>query len=602
MSLQLLGWDQPGNLILNQQMSKSTTVLSGCGESDITIAELAGSSLFASVSVEGINWLHQTADGVQTTKQAMLGETVSFCGLTWCAISLDSAASEEPEAEVILDQAAAPFAKFLTEINQWAARPMGGKSNLNECLNDFLDLVTKQSGAENSMLVLSETSGFRLVSARGLTKLESQRLWEKMPQSLPEEILKSEAKILLPEQLRRTTNGDTTVFIDGVKSVAGFPVFAEGRLVAIFYLGFRNLLTELSFELQCVLESVSDLLGLIIQRAEYREQVASLELAASARNTESTLPEGRLMVGFSQPLAEVYSLIQKFAPVDVPVLIQGETGTGKELAAKELHRLSLRSKQPFVVLNAAALPESLIESELFGHKRGAFTGALSDRVGLVEQADGGTLFIDEIGELPLSLQAKFLRVLQEHKVTRIGETNQRQVSFRLLCATHRNLMEMTESGTFRDDLYYRIAGTTIPMPSLHQRRPDIMVLANFFKNNFANLHSLKPKEWSLDAVAVLENYNWPGNIRELENTVSRASIMAEGSMIKASDLGLIHEKDQQIDQVATPKLNQARDEWMKSFLAEALEKHSGKRAETAKALGIGERTLFRYIDQLGIRS
>jgi two-component system NtrC family response regulator len=594
--LQIFGWDRSGTLVLTTNLERKTAVLSGASDADIQVPQLAGSTLFVSTSPLGGQLIFQTADGSQTERVIRFGETTNLGDITWC-VTRASAEQVTNEPASVGD-----YGEFLLAMNRWAAKPMKGPKYLNSSLDEFLELVTEQSGAESGMLVLAEKNGFRLVAAKGLTSFESQKLWEKMPKTLPEEILKTDARILLPENLRRSSNGDTTVFIDGVKSVAGFPVFAEGRLVAIYYLGFGNLLTELSSELQEVLESVSDLIGLIIQRAEYREQVESLRLAASASSTHASLPDGRLMVGHSSKLSEIYTLIQKFAPVDVPTLIQGETGTGKELAAKEIHRLSLRSKKPFVVLNAAALPESLIESELFGHRRGAFTGALTDRVGLVEQADGGTLFIDEIGELPSGLQAKLLRVLQEHCVTRIGEAIQRPVNFRLICATHRDLVQMTGTGEFREDLYYRIAGATIPMPALRDRRQDIMILANYFKSLFANRHNLGTKEWSLGAASLLESHPWPGNIRELENAVARAFVMAEGQIIKAADLGIAGASDQSPDLLNEQKLNDARDAWLKSYLTEALERHGGKRGETAKALGIGERTLFRYIEQLEIRA
>jgi DNA-binding NtrC family response regulator len=453
------------------------------------------------------------------------------------------------------------------------------------------------------MLVLAEGEGFSLVASHGLAAKDAQTLWEKMPHSLVEDVLRAKARTLLPDELRRSARTDSTVFVRGVRSVAGFPVLAEGRLVAVFYLGFDNLLQTLCPDLQTTLEAAADVLGFVIQRATQRDQLERLRLRAAA-NVEASLPSGRLMVGTSEKLVEVYHLLGRLAPVDVSTLILGETGTGKELAAKELHRMSPRGKGPFVVVNAAALPETLIESELFGHRKGAFTGALTDRVGLVEQAQGGTLFVDEIGELPLPLQAKLLRVLQERAVTRIGEAQPRPVDFRLVSATHRTPQDMVAAGTFREDLYYRVAGAVLRMPALRERAEDIVTLATFFRRQFAERHGLPDKEWAPATLLALESRHWPGNVRELENVVARAFVMAEGPTIQAKDLGFEPRAGATIEDAgepaSEPTLEAAKDAWMRSFLKRALRRHNGRRGETAKALGIGERTLFRYLEQLEI--
>jgi DNA-binding NtrC family response regulator len=272
--------------------------------------------------------------------------------------------------------------------------------------------------------------------------------------------------------------------------------------------------------------------------------------------------------------------------------------------------LSSRAQGPFVVVNAAAMPETLIESELFGHKKGAFTGALADRVGLIEQARGGTLFIDEIGELPLAMQAKLLRALQERAVTRVGDAVARPVDFRLVSATHRALEEMVAKGTFREDLYYRIAGAAVRMPALRERDGDVALLATHFRRAFAARHGLADKELTQDALRALARHQWPGNVRELENVIARAFVMAEGSAIQAQDLGLPAAAlaGEGAAEAAPPPsaepdltLDAARDAWMKAFLTRALKRHNGKRAETARALGVGDRTLFRYLEQYGIR-
>lgn len=599
---QLTVWTEGGALVLNRAVTPRTWSLSGKNDADVFVPELGDGAVFLRVGPDGSAFL-TTGQGGEEQKVAMkIGEPLKFGVLTWMLTRGGASETAAPRAGA---SEGAGYAAFLSDLVLWISRPMSGTQELRDGLREFLSLIVDNTPAASGMLVLAEGDGFSLVSSFGLTPKDAQKLWEKMPHSLTEEVMRSSARVLLPDELRRSMNGDSTVFVRGVRSVAGFPVLAEGRLMAIFYLGFDNLLKHLSQELQHVLEAAADILGIVIQRALLREQLENLKLRASS-SPEASLPSGRLMVGSSEKLVAVYHLISRLAPVDVSTLILGETGTGKELAAKELHRMSPRGRKPFVVVNAAALPESLIESELFGHKKGAFTGALTDRTGLVEQADGGTLFIDEIGELPPAMQAKLLRVLQERALTRIGETTPRHVDFRLVTATHRNLEDMVAAGTFREDLYYRIAGAVIKMPALRERPEDIITLANFFRQQFAERHGLPDKEWSTEALIELEQRPWAGNVRELENVVGRAFVMAEGSIIRRTDLGgtdVTAVPGQPAPEAANQlePLTEARDAWMKGFLMRALKRFNGRRAETAKALGIGERTLFRYLEQYEIR-
>lgn len=603
-SFRLFVWAASGELLVSHPVEPKTFVLSAQDDADITLKALGDDSVFLRLTGAGGTIYLPHAQGIAGREMTLApGAPVKAGALTWLLTRLTDSTNERaaggPDAAEV-----SAIGDLLDQLVPWLEKPMVGTIELRNGLNEFLSIIVKNSPATNGMLVLATGQGFSLASAFGLLPREAQQLWEKMPQALAEEVLRTKARVLLPDELRRSVRGgDSTVFIKNVRSVAGFPVLAEGRLVAVFYLGFDNLLKNLSHDLQVMLETAASVLGLVIQRAHLREQLEDLKLRANT-TTKASLPVGRLMVGSSTKLIDVYSMIGRLAPVDMPTLITGETGTGKELAAKELHRLSPRRAGPFVVVNAAALPENLIESELFGHKKGAFTGALSDRVGLVEQADGGTLFIDEIGELSLGLQSKLLRVLQEYVVTRVGESETRPVNFRLVTATHRNLEEMVAAGQFREDLFYRIAGAVIRVPALRERKEDIATLANYFRQQFAERHELADKEWSQEALAALESNPWAGNVRELENVVSRAFVMAEGTVIRRRDLGFdpgpaAIAAGESTDEAAG--FLEARDTWTRSFIARALKRHSGKRADTAKALGIGERTLFRYLEQFGIR-
>ena len=301
------------------------------------------------------------------------------------------------------------------------------------------------------------------------------------------------------------------------------------------------------------------------------------------------------LIGKSPAMQLIYRKIQDIAPVDVPVLIQGETGTGKELVAQALHRLSARKDKAFVAVNCAGLTDSLLGSQLFGHKRGAFTGAVSDHEGFFEAATGGILFLDEIGDMPLSIQTTLLRVLQEGEIIRLGESRSRKVDVRVLAATHQNLQELVEKGMFRSDLLYRIRVARLLLPPLRERREDIPLLSEAFLGQ-ARVITRKPdvREIAPDAMQTLLRYHWPGNVRELKSTFDYALIHCHGDQIQASDLP--PEVGGAVPLVATrPSLRDERED-----ILSALGQARGKRAQAAKILGMSRSTFYRRLNELGI--
>lgn len=299
-----------------------------------------------------------------------------------------------------------------------------------------------------------------------------------------------------------------------------------------------------------------------------------------------------VMVGMSPAMQEIFRLIERAGPSGKAILIQGESGTGKELVARALHRHSDRAGKPMVVINCAALSETLLESELFGHERGAFTGATSVKQGLFEVADGGTLFIDEIGEMPGVLQAKLLRVLEDGSLRRIGSIRERRVDVRLLAATNQNLAQRIKEGRFREDLYYRINVMSLELPPLRERREDVALLVK---------HFMTPT-WEIEerALKMLEAYDWPGNVRQLSNAVERAKIMAEGHTLRVRDFPREAMEQERVD--TSPDLrnqdNLAAIERAK--VVEVLRRESGNKARAARALGIDRRKLYRLVEKHGI--
>ncbi|OYV76564.1 MAG: PEP-CTERM-box response regulator transcription factor [Chromatiales bacterium 21-64-14] len=329
----------------------------------------------------------------------------------------------------------------------------------------------------------------------------------------------------------------------------------------------------------------AELLGYIVERA-YR--LHELEAESNARHRGGTDSPLAGLIATSPEMLKVCNTIEKVAPADVSTLLVGESGTGKELLARALHELSPRASHRCVAINCAAIPETLLESELFGYEKGAFTGAATRRQGHIENAHGGTLFLDEIGDLPLSLQAKLLRFLQERTIMRVGGREEIPVDVRVVCATHRNLQKLIPEGTFREDLYYRVSEVTVRIPALRERHGEAVVLARHFLDRYAQQHGRTVLSFSADALKAIETHSWPGNIRELENRVKRAVIMAEGKQITAQELEL-----EPGDADPLPfSLRQVRENAECQALLRALRYANGNVSQAAELLGITRPTFY----------
>ncbi len=305
------------------------------------------------------------------------------------------------------------------------------------------------------------------------------------------------------------------------------------------------------------------------------------------------------IIGRSESMRKLFCLISQIANSTANILIQGATGTGKEVIAKSIHNLSSRKNNPFVAINCSAIPEALLESELFGHAKGSFTGAICNKKGLFEEANGGTLFLDEIGDLPQSLQAKLLRVIQERTVRPVGENTAKPIDIRIICATHRDLKEMISTQIFRDDLYYRLAVIPLVVPPLNQRKDDIPLLANHFLNKFAVLNNKEFIGFSGDTLNFLMNHAWPGNVRELENTIERAVVLSKTDKIELEDLGLDFSSENNLFLSRLKSELPTLADLEKKYIEFVLAKTNQQKERASEILGLNRKTLYRKEKEFG---
>ena len=336
-----------------------------------------------------------------------------------------------------------------------------------------------------------------------------------------------------------------------------------------------------------------EIIGLIVNRAF---RLLELEDENQRLQTNTTHEPFAGVVACSPQMQGVCKAVEKVAPSDATVLLLGESGTGKELCARGLHTLGSNSAGNFVAINCAAIPDTLLESELFGYEKGAFTGANKQTIGKIEYANGGTLFLDEMGDLPYTLQAKLLRFLQERVVERVGGHAPIPVDVRVVCATHQNLREKIEKGEFREDLFYRISEIPLEIPPLRDREGDIIVLARFFFEKFNEDHGRKLRGFTKDALSSMESYSWPGNVRELQNRIKRAVIMTDGKQLSSMDLEL----DRTASETMNFNLRDIREKVERQAILRALSHVNGKVAPAAELLGVSRPTLYDLIKKLNI--
>jgi transcriptional regulator with GAF, ATPase, and Fis domain len=476
--------------------------------------------------------------------------------------------------------------------------------SVDEVLEAMLDAVIDVSGAEKGLiLLLDETadgdkdeatpsgraSKLRIRASRNVLREGVSET--AISDSIVQRVLQTGRPVIVSDALTdQEFKSSESVLALQLSSVMCAPLVTSGHVTGVLYVGNDRVKG-------LFLRSQLDVLTVFAGQASLILQNAFLlsTLRADKEKLAAELKDKRFgeIIGVCASMQEVFRKLQKVASADnISVLITGETGTGKELIAHEIHRRSARVNNPFVVVNCGAIPENLIESELFGHVKGAFTGAVASRPGKFQVADKGTLFLDEIGELPLNLQVKLLRALQERTVYRVGDSKPEKVDIRVVAATNRVLEDEIREGRFREDLYYRLNVVTLFLPPLRERGDDVLIIAKALLSKHAEEMRSHVQGFTPQALAAIKKFNWPGNIRQLENRLKKALVLCDRTLLSPEDLDLGANAESPI-----LPLEKAKEEFQRKYVLEVLERNNGNRTQTARDLGVDPRTIFRYLER-----
>jgi transcriptional regulator with GAF, ATPase, and Fis domain len=494
--------------------------------------------------------------------------------------------------EPVTDETAA---KTMAELNSYKklfefSQKLMASYDLPTLLDQLLDVVIQVTTADKGFIVLMESGEPVVKVARNLRRETISDAVSHLSDSILAKVVETRKALIVSDALSDAQfKNALSVMNLKLTSVMCVPLLERGNLIGVIYVGndnVRQLFDEASLELLTIFAAQASLL--------VRNALLVNELQLDNRSLQERIERMRFgeILGSSPAMQEVFRKVQKVAGTDITVLVTGETGTGKELIAREIHNRSPRAKGPFISINCGAIPENLLESELFGHVRGSFTGAVANKVGRFQAANKGTLFLDEIGEMPLQLQVKILRSLQDRSVSRVGDTGSEAIDIRVVAATNKELEQEIKAGRFREDLYYRLNVVHLLLPPLRDRGDDIVVLARYMLSRYAPEYGNKVRGFTPSAIAAVKRHRWPGNIRELENRIKKAVVLADKALLGPDDLGINPDELPPI-----LPLTEARDKWQREYINEVLGLNAGNRTKTARDLGVDPRTIFRHLEK-----
>jgi Nif-specific regulatory protein len=469
--------------------------------------------------------------------------------------------------------------------------------DLEELQAQLLDLIFEVLPAGRGAILLAEGEGQEFNCLYARTRHAGQPQLVRVSRTIAHQVMKENVAILGMDVPASGTLRDVeSLAASEVRTLLCVPLTVFQRSIGCIYLDSTDAADRFQEDHLQLLTAIAGVSAVALDNAR---RVQWLEEENQRLTTE--VRQEQSLVGESARIKEIFQFLARVAPTESTVLIEGESGTGKELLARALHRNSHRTNKPFVAINCAAIPESLLESDLFGHERGAFTGAAAQKKGRLEIADGGVVFLDEIGELAPALQVKLLRVLQEREFERVGGTQSIKIDVRLVAATNRDLAEAVRGGEFRQDLYYRLAVVKLTMPPLREHREDIPMLTRHFVQKYAKRSKVKPKPVSREAMAALVNYEWPGNVRELENAIERALVMGSSDAVLLEDLPESLLEQESPAEMHEGKFHASVKELKKQLIVDAVEQTRGNYVEAAGILGMHPNYLHRLIRNLGLK-
>ncbi len=587
-----LKWSAPVGKPRAFPIFKKITSIGSAGGNDVAIENAGLADYHAQVIFDGRDFNLSEVDtqgkilvnGKKKRRSKLIHNDRLTLGEVELTFSLyDEAAVEPPGGE------AATEIGGLRKLYEFSQRLMEVKS-VSGLLEELMDSVIEVTSADKGFLILVDEGDPRVAVARNLNQQNLPNGVRHLSDSVLQRVMQTRRPLIVSDALH-DEQFKTSESVMNLKlcSVMCAPLMAQGELLGILYVGNDNVVNLFEESSLDVLSIFAGQASLILQNALLVDSIKS-DFDALKQQLEANRFGD--IIGACPSMREVFRTVEKVSGADISVLVTGETGTGKELIARALHQGSPRKDEPFVVVNCGAIPENLIESELFGHVRGAFTGAVATRPGKFQQAHGGTLFLDEVGELPLALQVKLLRALQEKVVMKVGDTKSEHVDIRIVAATNRDLEQEMKRGAFREDLFYRLNVINIHLPPLRDRGDDVLVLAKYLLAKLSEEYGSKVKGFTPNALIAIRKYDWPGNVRQLENRIKKAIVMCDKTLIGVEDLDMLPEASSPITTLA-----QAREDFQRRYILEVLERNNGNRTKTAQDLGVDPRTIFRYLER-----
>ena len=501
-----------------------------------------------------------------------------------------------PTLQIRMDDATYLMARDLSALMK-ISTSINAIRGLDELLQRLLELLFEVVPAQRGAILLTNNESLDSSFVFGLDRVSGKDKAVTVSRTIAQQVLREGVALLANDPATQPILSTDSVVQARTHSVMCVPLVMIDHRLGVLYLDTTIAGDHFNRDQLQLVTAIAGIAAVAIENARHFEwlQTENERLLADV-NIEHN------MVGESPAMQRVYHFISKVAPTDSTVLIAGESGTGKELAARAIHRNSKRVQKPFMAVNCAALTESLLESELFGHEKGAFTGAFSQKKGRLEVADGGTVFLDEIGELTPALQVKLLRVLQEREFERVGGTVTIKVDLRVIAATNKNLEDAIEANEFRQDLYYRLNVVSLEMPALRDRREDIMLLASYFADKYGTKCNRKLRGISADARNCLTAYDWPGNVRELENAIERAIVLGTTDVILPEDMPEALLEHGASAAQSTMGYHEAVTQTKKQIILKAIEEAKGNYTEAARLLGVHPNYLHRLIRNLNLRA